>query len=47
MGETGNLKSPRLTEEQINRHNAIQKGVASKNGDARCEAECRGSCLFG
>ena len=27
--------------------NAILKDVASKNGNARCEAGCRGLCLQG
>jgi putative transposase len=42
--EDENAKLKKLLAETM-LDNAILKDVASKNGDARCEAECSGSCL--
>lgn len=41
--EDENAKLKKLLAEAM-LDNAILKDVASKNGDARCEAECGGSC---
>jgi putative transposase len=42
--EDENAKLKKLLAEAM-LDNAILKDVAAKNGDARCEAECGGSCL--
>jgi putative transposase len=44
--EDENTRLKKLLAEQM-LDNAILKDVAAKNGDARCEAECGGSCLHG